>query len=393
MKNINDLFFDEESQTGRVVRGLAAFGAATAGQLAKATGLGRSTISAVLSDLRDAGAVLDIEARTNGQGRPSQLLSLNPASGRCAGVLLGLGEIRIVICDMTHAVLRDVWIAIRRDYTPEEAADQVRDSLQKECASLGIAIADLLGVGVAISAPLSYGGQVLNGDILPGWAGVDLAEIFSKRLACPLHAENESHCGALAEITWGAAVGQSDFVLYKFDLGVGGAIVRDGTVLRGLSGSAAEFGHVVMDPEGNYCRCGNRGCLQTYVGGFYLLRHAEALSGSPVTIEQFIERAREGRIGYRRLVEDAATKAGWAMGITASILNPPLFIVAGKLATIGPAFLEPLERSFRRTILPQPDLPGLQTPRLAVARFLGNDDTVMGAVALVLRQHGRITSR
>ncbi|QFY63244.1 ROK family transcriptional regulator (plasmid) [Rhizobium grahamii] len=392
MQNINELFLDHDSPAGRLVRGLAAFGAATAGQLSKSTGLGRSTVSTALTELRDAGIVIDVDAKASGFGRPSQLLSLSPGSGRCAGVLLGLGEIRIVICDMTHAVLSDVWIPIRRDYTPEEAADQVRDSLTSQCQSLGITIADLLGVGVAISAPLSYDGKVLNGDVLPTWAGVDLAEIFSTRLDCPLHAENESHCGALAEMTWGSTVGESDFILYKFDLGVGGAIVRDGAVVRGVSGSAAEFGHIVLDPDGAYCRCGNRGCLQTYAGGYHLIRRAEEFSGQPVTIDQFVERAREGRIGYRRFIEDAAEKAGWGMGITSSILNPPLFVIAGKLATIGKAFLEPLERSFNRHTLQHPDLPGVSAPRFVVAKFLGNDDTVMGAVALVLRQHGRIVS-
>lgn len=391
MQNINNLFLDQDSPAGRLVRGLAALGAATAGQLVRPTGLGRSTVSTVVSELRDADIVIDVEVKANGFGRPSQLLSLNPASGRCAGVLLGLGEIRIVICDLTHAVLSDVWIPIRRDYTPEEAADQVKASLTAQCASLGLTISDLLGVGLAISAPLSYDGKVLNGDVLPTWGGVDLAEIFSSRIGCPLHAENESHCGALAEMTWGAAVGEKDFVLYKFDLGVGGAIVRDGVVYRGISGAAAEFGHIVLDPQGSLCRCGNRGCVQTFVGGFHLARHAEAFSGQPVTIDQFIERAREGRLGYKRLIEDAAEKAGWGMGITSSILNPPLFIIAGKLATIGKPFLEPLERSFARHTLPLPEhAPGVHAPRFVVARFLGNDDTVMGAVALVLRQHGRI---
>ena len=86
-------------------------------------------MSTLLSELRDAEIVIDVEAKTTGFGRPSQLLSLNPASGRCAGVLLGLGEIRIVICDLTHAVLSDVWLPIHRDYTPEEAADKIRDTL------------------------------------------------------------------------------------------------------------------------------------------------------------------------------------------------------------------------------------------------------------------------
>lgn len=391
MQSIKNLFLDQDAPAGRLVRGLAAFGAATAGQLAKSTGLGRSTVSTILSELREAGIILDVDAKTNGFGRPSQLLSLDPALGRCAGVLLGLGEIRIVICDLTHAVLSDVWIPIRRDYTPEEAADQVRDTLTTQCGALGLTIRDLLGVGVAISAPLSYDGKVLNGDVLPSWAGVDLAEIFSTRLDCPLHAENESHCGALAEMTWGSTVGESEFVLYKFDLGVGGAIVRDGAVVRGVSGSAAEFGHIVLHPDGTHCRCGNRGCLQGYVGGYHLMRRAEEFSGQPVTIDQFVERAREGRIGYKRLIEDAAEKAGWGMGITSSILDPPLFVIAGKLAAIGKPFLEPLERSFYRHTLPQPDIPGVRMPRFVVAKFLNNDDTVMGAVALVLRQHGRIS--
>lgn len=393
MSDVTALFRDQEAPAGRIVRAIAAIGAATAGQLVKSTGLARSTVSTLLSELKDSGIVLDLDTRSGGFGRPSQLLSLNPGTGRCAGVLLGLGEIRIVICDLAHTVLSDVWFEMRRDYTPEAAAGQIRDNLTHQCAALGLAIKDLLGVGFAISAPLSYDGRVLNGDVLPTWGGVDLAAIFSSQLDCPLHAENESHCGALAEMTWGAAIGEKDFVLFKFDLGVGGAIVRDGAVLRGFNGSAAEFGHLVLDPNGALCRCGNRGCLQTFVGGYHLMQDAARFEGQPVTIDQFVERAREGRLGYQRLIEDAAEKAGWGMGITSSIINPPLFIIAGKLATIGEPFLAPLKRSFSRHTLPAPKhVPDSQQPRFVVGTFAGNDDTVMGAVALVLRQHGRITA-
>ena len=184
---------------------------------------------------------------------------------------------------------------------------------------------------------------------MPTWGGVNIAALFSDYLDCPIHAENESHCGALAEMTWGAAIGEKDFVLIKFDLGVGGAIVRDGVVQRGFTGSAAEFGHLVLDPNGTLCRCGNRGCLQTFVGGYHLIRHAEEFTGYPVTIDQFVEHARDGRLGYRRLIADAAEKAGWGIGIAATILNPPLFVIVGKLAAIGEAFLTPMERSFRAT--------------------------------------------
>lgn len=394
MQDIKEFFRDPEAPTGRIVRAIAAIGSTTASQLVKSTGIARSTVSTLLSELKDSGIVLELETKSSGFGRPSQLLSLNPENGRCAGVLLGLGEIRIVICDLAHSVLSDVWFEMRRDYTPEEAALQIKGNLNRECASLGLTIPDLLGVGLAISAPLSYDGRVLNGDVLPTWGGVDIAAIFSKHLDCPLHAENESHCGALAEMTWGAAVGEQDFVLFKFDLGVGGAIVRDGVVQRGFNGSAAEFGHLVLDPHGKLCRCGNRGCLQTFVGAYHLMHHAEEFDGQTVSIDQFIERSRDGRLGYKRLIEDAADKAGWGMGITASILNPPLFVIVGKLAAIGDAFVEPLKRSFARHTLPPPDQGvELSGPRFVIGKFLGNDDTVLGAVALVLHQHGRIADR
>ena len=392
-QDIRTVFADQESPAGRIVRAIAAIGAATATQLVRSTGLARSTVSTLLTELKERGIVLDVDTKSSGFGRPSQLLSLNPATGRCAGVLLGLGEIRIAICDLAHTVLSDVWFEIDRDYTPEEAALRVRRSLDEQCAALGIAVPELLGVGLAISAPVSYEGKVLNGSILPTWCGIDVAEIFSGQIECPIHAENESHCGALAEMTWGAAIGEPDFVLFKFDLGIGGAIVLESTVQRGADGNAAEFGHISLNPHGPLCRCGNRGCLETFAGGFNLMRHAEQLGEEPVTIETFVERAKDGHAGYQRLIKDAAEMAGWGMGITCTILNPPLFVIAGKLAAIGDLFMKPLIDSFARHSLPAPiNAPEVRRPKFVLGKFLGNDDTVMGAVALVLRQHGRVAA-
>lgn len=387
------VFTDANAPAGRIVRAIAAIGATTAAHLVKETGLARSTVSTLLTELKERGIVLDSDTKSSGFGRPSQLLSLNPSTGRCAGVLLGLGEIRIVICDLAHTVLSDVWFKIRRDYTPEEAAVCVRTSLDQQCAAIGIEIRELIGVGLAISAPISYEGRVLNGSILPTWSGIDIAAIFSAQLDCPIHAENESHCGALAEMTWGAAIGEPNFILFKFDLGIGGAVVIDGNVQRGADGNAAEFGHISLNPHGPLCRCGNRGCLETFAGGFNLMRNAEQVGDEVLTIDRFVDGAKTKNEGYRRLMEDAAEMAGWGMGITSTILNPPLFIIAGKLATAGELFMAPLRKSFARHSLPPPAHdPKARRPKFVLAKFLGNDDTVMGAVALVLRQHGRISA-
>lgn len=394
MNQLKELFDERDAPAGKIIRALAAFGQVSATQLVQSTGLARSTVSTILTDLKDRGLVLEGETVSAGFGRPTQMVSLDPAQGFCAGVLLGLGEVRVALCDLAHTVVSDIWLEMPHDYTPGDAVLRVRHLLEEECTRLGISIPDLLGVGLAVSAPISYEGKVLNGSILPTWCGIDIAEVFSPEIGCPIFVENESHCGALAELTWGAATGEPNFVLFKFDLGIGGAVVTNGQVQRGAYGNAAEFGHISLNPHGPLCRCGNRGCLETYAGGFNLIRMAEQAAGGKITIETLVDRAQAGDPAYLRLVEDAAEMAGWGMGITSTILSPPLFVIAGKLASIGQPFISALKKSFaRHTIQPPANDLHVRTPRFVTGKFLGNDDTVLGAVALVLHQHGQVSKR
>lgn len=391
MIGFKEIFDDYESPVGKILRTIASVGSVSATDLVKKTGLARSTVSTILTELKINAIIFETETRNGGLGRPTKIISLNPTQAYCAGVLLGLSEIRIAVCDLGHNVIADVWFEMHEDYTPQEAAIRVQEQLVVECAKLGITIRDLLGVGLAISAPVSYEGAVLNGSILPTWCGIDIAQIFAPHIECPLFAENESHCGALAEMTWGAAIGLSNFVLYKFDLGIGGAIVIDGAVQRGAYGNAAEFGHISLNPHGPLCKCGNRGCLETYAGGFNLMLMAEQATGERLSFDEFIKNAQTGVPPYDRLIQDAAEMAGWAIGITSTILSPPDIIIAGKIAAIGPGFLRAVEQNFEKhAVRPPAHAPHVRKPNFIIGKFLRNDDTVLGAVALVLHQHGLV---
>ncbi|MFO1201603.1 MAG: ROK family protein [Tabrizicola sp.] len=228
------------------------------------------------------------------------------------------------------------------------------------------------------------------GSILPSWSGVKVGEVFHRRLGCPVHVDNESHCGALSEMTWGSARGELDFVMFKFDLGTGGAIVLDGQLRRGANGCGGEFGHMTVDPRGALCRCGNRGCLETLVGGSYLLQMAHEATGQELTLPEFVKEARAGHTGFRRLIEDAGSAAGLAVGLIGSALNPPLFLITGGLALAEDLFLAPLRASFERHTLCRPSLlPENQRPVIKPGQFLSNDN-VLGAAALVLRQLAQV---
>lgn len=385
-----DLVATPGSPAARLVIALASRGEASAADLAADTQMSRSSVSTILADLRETRVVLDVERRQGGMGRPTQLHMLNPRIGTCAGVLLGLGEIRVSLCDVSHKVLTDERIVIDEAYSVDEAADTVAATLLSHCSALGLDMTDLIGVGLAVSAPVAADGSVMFGSILPSWSGVKVGEIFHRRLGCPVHVDNESHCGALSEMTWGAARGEADFVMFKYDLGTGGAIVLDGVLRRGANGCGGEFGHMTVDPRGAFCRCGNRGCLETLVGGSYLLQMAREATGQDLTLPEFVKEARAGNAGYRRLIEDAGSAAGLAVGLIGSALNPPLFVITGGLALAAELFFSPLLAAYERHTLCRPSLlPDHERTRITPGQFLNNDN-VLGAAALVLRQISRV---
>lgn len=387
---LKELVATPTSPVARLVIALATRGEASAADLAADTRMSRASVSTILAELRETQVVLDVDRRQSGMGRPTQLHMLNPSIGISAGVLLGLGEIRVSLCDVSHQVLTDERVVIHEDYTPQEAADTVALTLRAHAAALGIAVQDLIGVGLAVSAPVAADGAVMFGSILPSWSGVKVGEVFHKHLGCPVHVDNESHCGALSEMTWGAARNEPDFVMFKFDLGTGGAIVLDGILRRGANGCGAEFGHLTINPAGALCRCGNRGCLETVVGGSHLLQLALESTGQALTLPEFVKEARAGHAGFRRLIEDAGSTAGLALGLVGTALNPPLFLITGGLAQAEDMFLTPMRAAYERHTLCRPSLlPEASRTRILPGQFLGNDN-VLGAAALVLRQLSRV---
>lgn len=390
--DLKDLLTERQvdSPVARVVRALSGHGAVSTAQIARTTGLARSTVSTILTELRRSKLVVEVETRSPGLGRPALAHSLNPEAGTSVGILLGLGEVRLIIADVAHNVIADVAIPMERDYAPAAATRVVKHALERLYKEHDLPLSGLLGVGFAVSGPLAPDGRIMRASMLPTWGGLDLREIFGPVLEKPIFADNESNCAALAEMMWGAAAGIEDFVLFKLDLGVGGAIVVNGRVLAGATGSAGEFGHMVIEPHGDLCRCGNRGCLELYASATNVLRLAQKRSERTVSLPEVITAAAHGDIGFRRLIEDAGEAAGRGLATIGTIINPGLFVVSGGLASAGDILLDPLRQSFdKHTLIKRHDAGDDAVPKFMVGKFLDNDNC-MGAVGLVLRHHGRL---
>ena len=383
---------DLATPESRLVRFFSERGASSAAEIARATGLARSTISMALAELRRSGLVVEFPhaESARGVGRPAATYALNPEAGTCVGLHLGLDELRLLVADVSHSVICENTIALGRDYSPALAAEAARASLRETYAVKGLPLHALLGVGISVSGPVRPDGRVQRASVVPTWAGVDIREAFEPALERPIFADNESNCAAIAEMTWGAAVGCEDFVLFKVDVGVGGAIVVGGRVLPGVAGGAGEFGHMTINPDGELCRCGNRGCLELSGSFMKALELASRLHRRPIDIGQLVALAKSGDVGAARLIADTATQAGRGLAMIGAALNPPLFVIAGRGALAGDLIMAPLIAAYERhTLIRRDDVPDAMRPNFVVGRFTEND-SLMGAVGLVLRHHGRL---
>ena len=378
-----------ETPTSRIVRTLSERGSMSAAQLARLTGLAKSTVSTALSELRRSNMVVETGSEPAGSvGRPATTLTLNPEAGTCIGILIGQSEIQVIVADVSHRVLSDKTALVEPDYTPQKGAEVVRELIAAAYAEQWRSPDGLLGVGIAVGGPVSpITGQVMRGGI-PSWAGVDLYEVFGPMFDAPIFADNESNCSAIAEMTWGAAQGFEDFIVYTLDLGVGGAIVSGGRVLRGIAGGAGEFGHVVVDPNGPLCRCGNRGCLEVYASFREALTEAEQHAGRSLRIADVVQLALAGDEICAQLIRRAGEAGGRGLGLIGSVFNPALVVVSGRLAMAGSLLLDPLTESFNRySLVKGRDMPDYARTQLRPSAFADNG-ACMGAVGMVLRSHG-----
>jgi len=383
---------DAATPEGRIVRVMSERGAVSASDVARATGLARSTISMALAELRRARIIVEapVSEAERGVGRPAATFALNPEAGTCVGLHVGMNDIRMLVADVSHSVICEHTIPLGLDYSPATAAERTLRALRAVYREHDLSLRTLLGVGVAVSGPVAPGGTVQRASIVPTWAGVNIGQVFEPILERPIFAGNESNCAAIAEMTWGAAIGFEDFVLFKIDVGVGGAIVSRGHVITGVAGAGGEFGHMTIDPGGDLCRCGNRGCLELTASLNPALAIASRLHGRPVDIDGLVAMAKGGDAGCSRLIADTAEIAGRGLGMIGAIINPGLIILGGRGVLAGPLMIEPLIASYERhTLIKRRDVPESQRVKFVVGRFTHND-ALMGAVALVLRRHGRL---
>jgi predicted NBD/HSP70 family sugar kinase len=373
----------------QVILELRQRGTLTRAELARRTGLARSTISETVAELLGSGIVVTSERvrRSRGQGRPGIGLSLDPRAGAWIGIDFGMSHVRAVLVDVSHTILATQELAVGVDYSFDRGIDAARDVTTGVLETARVPMSRVVAIGAAVPGPVDIrSGEVLGTSMIPSWTGRSVSGALSDRLGREVLVDNDSNCAALAEHAWGAGRDLGDIAYLKLHSGTGGALIVGGELVRGREGTAGEFGHMTLDPAGPLCRCGGRGCLETYAGVAAVLGQLKPRHGDDLSVAGLLALVAAHDPASLRVAAELGDVVGRAAALISNVAAPDAFVIGGALAALGPPLLEPLRQSFSRN-----SLAGRQgkAPRARVlAGELGRHASALGAVALLMTDLG-----
>lgn len=257
--------------------------------------------------------------------------------------------------------------------TPLSGPSDVVELITSMVASCGT----VDGVGIGVPGVVDALGTVHHPPNLPGWTVVPLQTILATRLSVPVAVDNDANAAAMAELRFGI-VATSSFLYVTLGTGVGGAIVYNGAILRGATGGAGEFGHVVVRWNDTFTTTGHTwraGTVEEYVGSHALERAAGC------SIRVLSDQVSEGNPSAVALLHTTADILAAGIASVMAIVAIPTIVVGGGVASALPPLLPLLEqRLVTRAI------PSLQPVCVLPATF-GNHAGCIGAAALLSKQH------
>lgn len=369
----------------RVVRAVRLAGSLTQAEIARTTGLSAATVSNIVRELKEAGTVEVTD--TSAGGRRARSVSLSGDAGIVIGVDFGHTHLRVAVGNLAHQVLAEEAEPLDVDASWVDGFDRAEALVGRLIAGIGVGRDKVIGVGLGVPGPIDVESGTLGSTaILPGWAGINPRRELSQRLGVPVYVDNDANLGALGELVWGSGRGVKDLAYIKVASGVGAGLVINGQIYRGPGGTAGEIGHITLDESGPVCRCGNRGCLETFAAARYVLPLLQGSHGPELTMERVVELARGGDPGCRRVITDVGRHIGSGVASLCNLLNPSRVVLGGSLADAGELVLAPIRESVGRYAIPS------AARQLSVLTgSLGGRAEVLGALALVLSEMGDST--
>ncbi len=362
--------------------------------LAERTGLNKATISNLVNELIDKKFVKELGIKNSGIGRPSSLLVLNPEAGFILSSEIGVDFITVIGTDFSPNILFEVTKKIEPNLDPAIVIELLISILKKAQNKCSKHVGNnFLGLALGVPGLVDFeSGCLLFAPNLQ-WKDIPLKNILSSAFDAPIFVDNEANLATLGEYFFGNALLYDDVLYLSVGVGLGGGMLREGQLLRGVGGMAGEFGHMTADPDGEFCGCGNRGCWETQASQKVLFKYVhEALKKGETSILQetcghnlellntdlIIEAARRND----RVALESLKKVGRHLGIGISslinALNPGIIVLGGILSSAW----EILEPEINRELTNRALYWNRESTKVVLGKN-GSKSCVMGGIATV----------
>lgn len=235
--------------------------------------------------------------------------------------------------------------------------------------------------GIAIAAPGTASTQMdrlSKAPNLPELNNYPMALEITEKTKLPCIVENDANVYGMGETFYGAARGLHTVVIYTLGTGVGGGIVLNGKLWRGVNGAAAEIGHISIDENGHLCGCGAKGCLETYASATAMARLAKEYGSSATTAREAFELANAGDTAAQQAFVRAGSALGIAIAGMLNTINPQAVVIGGGGSSAYPLLLGEIEKQLKVRAFPAT----LENFKLLKCT-LGNDAALLGGAALL----------
>lgn len=341
--------------------------------LARVSGLQRSTISLIVEDLiRDRWILEGLTGRLP-RGRRPTFLELNHQRAVIA-VDIHPSQTTVAVADLGGKIVAQNVVAPPRD--PEKAIAPIVAAIRKLIEDH----ADKSFDGVGISLPGRADPQSKKPIFTPNvsWPVQSLQAKIERATGLRVEMENVANACALSEVWFGDSDGLNDLIVVNVSEGIGTGIFSNGRLLRGANGMAGEFGHVEMEYEGLVCGCGGRGCWETIASNRAGLRYYHEISGRPApsSFAALIKLVRSNDPLAVQALEKMSVALGRGLRMIASALAPSEIVVVGEITSAWDLFGPAIEAELQKNAFSS-------VPRLRPS-FEGNTSRLRSAVALVM---------
>lgn len=321
--------------------------------------------SSALNSLEEKGFIHHDTRSQDGGGRPTHIFDFSPDLGWFSGVSINPDSYRVVVINADGSITRDdsfsLYLSDDSSAHVDEVVRQISNTVHGIDDAADVDGHQLLGVGITLPGVTdSREGVWVEGFQVTGISHVNIRDLFEQRIGLPVYVEDPARAATFYELRRGLGKGVDNLVLVYLGHGVGAGIVLNSGIYHGSSGLAGEIGHLVVDPSGYRCTCGDVGCLETVASSNGIIRMiADRLESGVVslmdkdaTIDDVFAACKGGDRLARSVIHEVGRHVGSACANLIKLMNPRLLIISGVVAGFNEYFRQEVDVAIRHHVMP-----------------------------------------